>query len=246
MCGRYTHLLTWSKIAELYRLTLPDEEPKGLTPNYNVAPTTVMPIIRPAGNGRGLVMELTRSISLASRNSPAAGVAGRALSRTSHPAASWHGRGSTWIVRLLAILPCVPLFASLSRFRKPVAAAVPTRAIESLPIKVVSAKSVRIPPNRRMNGRKVALAYQSLVCPGVLQKKSTCANTVGARRAPRRRNPPTWTWLRIAPRTRNNRLLRPSLQAWRAKLLPTVRASVRHRRPYIHRRKGRSASKTTV
>ena len=93
MCGRYTHLLTWSKIAELYRLTLPDEEPKGLTLNYNVAPTTVMPIIRPAGNGRGLVMELTRSISLASRNSPAAGVAGRALSRTSHPAASWHGRG---------------------------------------------------------------------------------------------------------------------------------------------------------
>jgi len=29
IAGRYTHLLTWSKIAELYRLTLPDEEPKG-------------------------------------------------------------------------------------------------------------------------------------------------------------------------------------------------------------------------
>jgi hypothetical protein len=56
MCGRYTHLLTRSKIVELYRLTLPDEEPKGLTPNYNVAPTTVMPIVRPAGNGRELVM----------------------------------------------------------------------------------------------------------------------------------------------------------------------------------------------
>ena len=89
------HFLKAQIVAELYRLTLPDEEPKGLTPNYNVAPTTVMPIIRPAGNGRGLVMELTRSISLASRNSAAAGVAGRALSRTSHPAASWHGRGST-------------------------------------------------------------------------------------------------------------------------------------------------------
>jgi putative SOS response-associated peptidase YedK len=56
MCGRHTHLLTWSKIVNLYRLTLPDEEPEQLKPNYNVAPTNVMPIIRPAGNGRELVM----------------------------------------------------------------------------------------------------------------------------------------------------------------------------------------------
>jgi putative SOS response-associated peptidase YedK len=56
MCGRYTHLLTWSKIVELYRPTLPEEEPEQLKPNYNVAPTNVMPIIRPAGNGRKLVM----------------------------------------------------------------------------------------------------------------------------------------------------------------------------------------------
>lgn len=56
MCGRYTHLLTWSQIVSLYRLTLPEEEPKGLKPNYNVAPTTVMPIIRPSGNGRELAM----------------------------------------------------------------------------------------------------------------------------------------------------------------------------------------------
>src|SRR5262245_7255842 len=55
MCGRYTHLLNWSQIVELYRLTLPDE-PKDLRPSYNVAPTHVMPIIRPAGNGRELVM----------------------------------------------------------------------------------------------------------------------------------------------------------------------------------------------
>ena len=55
MCGRYTHLLIWSQIVELYRLTLPDE-PKELTPSYNVAPTHVMPIIRPARNGRELVM----------------------------------------------------------------------------------------------------------------------------------------------------------------------------------------------
>jgi putative SOS response-associated peptidase YedK len=38
------------------RLTLPEEPPEGLRPSYNVAPNHVMPIIRPAGNGRELVM----------------------------------------------------------------------------------------------------------------------------------------------------------------------------------------------
>jgi len=56
MCGRYTHNLTWQQIVELYRLTLPPEPPESLRPSYNVAPTHVMPIIRPAGNGRELVM----------------------------------------------------------------------------------------------------------------------------------------------------------------------------------------------
>jgi putative SOS response-associated peptidase YedK len=62
MCGRYTLNKTFGGIVDLYRLTLPEEEPKGpegkpmVSPNYNVAPTTVMPIIRPAGNGRELVM----------------------------------------------------------------------------------------------------------------------------------------------------------------------------------------------
>jgi putative SOS response-associated peptidase YedK len=56
MCGRYTDNLTWSQIVELYRLTMPDEAPPGLRPSYNVAPTHVMPIIRPAGNGRELLM----------------------------------------------------------------------------------------------------------------------------------------------------------------------------------------------
>jgi putative SOS response-associated peptidase YedK len=55
MYGRYTHLLTWSQIVELYRLTLPDEANE-LRPSYNAAPTHVMPIIWPAGDGRELVM----------------------------------------------------------------------------------------------------------------------------------------------------------------------------------------------
>ena len=61
MCGRYTYNLQWRQIVRLYRLTLPEEPPKDsqgreLGPNYNVAPTHVMPIIRPAGNGRELIM----------------------------------------------------------------------------------------------------------------------------------------------------------------------------------------------
>ena len=56
MCGRYTYKLSWAEIVKLYRLTLPDEPPERLRPNYNVAPTQVMPIIRPAGNGRELLL----------------------------------------------------------------------------------------------------------------------------------------------------------------------------------------------
>lgn len=52
MCGRYTYKLTWEDIVALYRLTLPDEPPEGLRESFNVAPTHLMPIIRPAGNGR--------------------------------------------------------------------------------------------------------------------------------------------------------------------------------------------------
>jgi SOS response associated peptidase (SRAP) len=56
MCGRYTYKLTWAEIVKLYRLTLPEEPPERLKPSYNVCPTDVMPIIRPAGNGRELVI----------------------------------------------------------------------------------------------------------------------------------------------------------------------------------------------
>ena len=52
MCGRYTHKLNWAEIVKLYQLTLPDQEPPGFKASYNVAPTDLMPIIRPAGNGR--------------------------------------------------------------------------------------------------------------------------------------------------------------------------------------------------
>lgn len=56
MCGRYTYTLTWAEIVALYRLTLPDEAPERLRPNFNVAPTHVMPIVLPAGNGREMVL----------------------------------------------------------------------------------------------------------------------------------------------------------------------------------------------
>src|SRR5262249_38004829 len=57
MCGRYTYKLSWEQIVSLYRLTLPNAAPADLRPpSYNVAPTDLMPIIRPAGNGRELVV----------------------------------------------------------------------------------------------------------------------------------------------------------------------------------------------
>jgi len=56
MCGRYTYKLTWEQIVNLYRLTLPEQPPEKLRPNYNVAPTHVMPIVRPSGNGREAVL----------------------------------------------------------------------------------------------------------------------------------------------------------------------------------------------
>jgi putative SOS response-associated peptidase YedK len=37
MCGRYTYRLTWEQIVNLYRLTLPEEPPQRLGPNYNTA-----------------------------------------------------------------------------------------------------------------------------------------------------------------------------------------------------------------
>ena len=50
MCGRYTHLYTWAQVRELYELaTWPTEE---VDPNYNVAPTRLVPVVRMADSGR--------------------------------------------------------------------------------------------------------------------------------------------------------------------------------------------------
>ena len=49
MCGRYTHLLTWQQIVELYGLLFDGETP--VAPNdfglrYNIAPTQKAPVVR--------------------------------------------------------------------------------------------------------------------------------------------------------------------------------------------------------
>ena len=64
MCGRYTYKLSWEQIVSLlYRLTSPDAPPGDLRPpSYNVAPADLMPIIRPAGNGRELVVAKWRLV----------------------------------------------------------------------------------------------------------------------------------------------------------------------------------------
>ncbi len=54
MCGRYTNLYTWRELVELYRLTSPKVPPSNFQPDYNVAPTRIMPIVRPGKSGREL------------------------------------------------------------------------------------------------------------------------------------------------------------------------------------------------
>jgi putative SOS response-associated peptidase YedK len=53
MCGRYTHLYTWAEVRRLYQLsTWPPEE---IDPDYKVAPTRLVPVVRLAGAGRQCV-----------------------------------------------------------------------------------------------------------------------------------------------------------------------------------------------
>ena len=50
MCGRYTHLLTWRQIVELYGLLNsggePPVAPNDSGPRYNIAPTQKAPVVR--------------------------------------------------------------------------------------------------------------------------------------------------------------------------------------------------------
>ena len=56
MCGRYTHLLTWRQIVELYQLTSGLEAPSEFRPRYNIAPTQVAPVVRMRDGQRELAM----------------------------------------------------------------------------------------------------------------------------------------------------------------------------------------------
>lgn len=55
MCGRYTHLLSWRQIHDLYRLTAPKEPPR-LPLRYNACPTQELPVIVQGNGGRELRM----------------------------------------------------------------------------------------------------------------------------------------------------------------------------------------------
>jgi len=60
MCGRYTHLLTWRQIVELYGLLDPAGEPpvapNDFVPRYNIAPTQKAPVVREPDGKRECVM----------------------------------------------------------------------------------------------------------------------------------------------------------------------------------------------
>lgn len=47
MCGRYTQILSWSDLVELYRITV-DTPGRNIQASYNVAPTQSVPIVRRA------------------------------------------------------------------------------------------------------------------------------------------------------------------------------------------------------
>jgi putative SOS response-associated peptidase YedK len=52
MCGRYTDLLTWAQIVDLYEITSGEIAPNDFRTSYNVAPTQWAPIVRRGEKGR--------------------------------------------------------------------------------------------------------------------------------------------------------------------------------------------------
>lgn len=59
MCGRYTNLMTWREMVDLYRITETGNAPN-LPPRYNIAPTQAVPIVRPLENGDGRELAMVR------------------------------------------------------------------------------------------------------------------------------------------------------------------------------------------
>ena len=55
MCGRFTNKMTWQEIHDLYDITNEDFRPN-LRPNYNIAPTHVVPVVRLATDGHKLAL----------------------------------------------------------------------------------------------------------------------------------------------------------------------------------------------
>src|SRR6266481_4082737 len=56
MCGRYTHLLTWEQVVQLYELTADLGPPADFLPRYNIAPTQMAPVVRMKDGKRELAM----------------------------------------------------------------------------------------------------------------------------------------------------------------------------------------------
>ncbi len=52
MCGRYTDLLTWAQIVDLYEITSGEIAPNDFRTSHNVAPTQRAPIVRRGEKGR--------------------------------------------------------------------------------------------------------------------------------------------------------------------------------------------------
>ena len=55
MCGRFTNKMTWQEIHDLYDITNEAFRPN-LRPNYNIAPTQIVPVVRLAADGHELAL----------------------------------------------------------------------------------------------------------------------------------------------------------------------------------------------